>query len=206
VTRWVALALMLAGCAGGAPRAEIVRAPTTRPEPQRPLHYCVDREHSRLIVVARAMGGRYPVRVKRWSGTVTFDQDRNAAAQLVVEADLESAEAGSELLTDLVRSPRILNVERWPRTKFVSRAIEHETAQSARVVGILSLHGKERTLAIPVRFDAGRKRLRAEARFVIDRTDFDIRPGGLLGWALADDLEVQIHGVARSCARPAQLR
>ena len=41
--------------------------------------------------------------------------------------------------------------------------------------------------------------LRAEARFTIDRTDFGIRPGGVLGWALSNDLEIRIRGRAREC-------
>ncbi|MCA9599969.1 MAG: YceI family protein [Myxococcales bacterium] len=197
MSRWLVLAALLGGCGGAAPRAELVRAPPTAKEPEAPVAYCVDLHRSRLTVVAKALGGHYPVKVSRWRGRVILDRGR--AVRLTVRADLKSIDAGSEMLTDLVLSARVLDVEHHPEARFESLSVEPKAGEQVRVVGRLSLRGHTRTVAIPVQVERSRRSLRAEARFTIDRTDFGIRPGGVLGWALSNDLEIRIRGRAREC-------
>ena len=120
-----------------------------------------------------------------------------------VAIDTRTVSASTDLLTDLVRSSRVLDVARYPEASFVSRRIRRDGRAPDRYVisGELTLRGVTRTLEVAGTLRRRSGHLVAETDFSVRRQDFGIRPGGLLELLVHDEVRIEMEVVAEP--RPA---
>jgi polyisoprenoid-binding protein YceI len=96
------------------------------------------------------------------------------------------------------RSARVLDVARYPRAQFVSDSARSRSDSSHEytIVGRLSLHGVTRALQVPASVRKHKQKFVVRTRFSVRRQDFGIRPGGLLGLLVHDEVQVELGVVA----------
>lgn len=189
------IACGLGGCAApSAPRAVGAADAARAPPPTRPVQrYRIDVASSKVTAVATATVGRYTFRFTRFSGSVDWVVDQPERSRVRIDVDMRSVTGSVAVVTDVVRSPDFLDVERFPSARFESFAFTDGGEGRGRVRGSLLLHGVSRSIEVPgsFRFDGDRLALRSE--FVIDRHDFAIENDGLLDSLVHDDVLVRLE-------------
>jgi polyisoprenoid-binding protein YceI len=208
--------LSLAGC--GAPTARdarIVSSATSaatqpptqnvaRVAPAASRRYVVVPERSRVLILAGSVLGEHPVEVARYHGSADVVEARLHRSQVSVTLELDSVTASSNALTNLIKSERVLDVQRYPTASFVSDRIvpRGTTPESYRLTGTLTLHGVSKTVEVLGGVQREGKAFVASSRFSLRRQEFGIKPGGLLGLLIRDAVVVDLRLVAEPIPAP----
>jgi polyisoprenoid-binding protein YceI len=117
--------------------------------------YTLDPVHTRVVFLvehagfSRAMGA-----IPGSSGTLRFDRDDWRSAQLDVTVPLARLDLGDAKWNAAVLASRLLDAERHPDARFVSRQVEAVDPDHARVCGELTLRGVTGPLCLDVTFNA----------------------------------------------------
>jgi polyisoprenoid-binding protein YceI len=200
------LACTSAGRDGAVPPSVVSTAAPVAATPEPAPHasartvrsYRVAPERSHVRVIASSPLGEHPMTLRRVEGRArVFDADLTRST-FEIEIDARSVEAGSDFLTSLVRSPRVLDVARFPKARFVSLEIRRDPAGQGvyRLAGALTLHGVTRPVDVSARVRRRDGEFVAQTTFWLRRQDFAIRPGGLLSLLVHDEVRVELELVA----------
>ena len=79
-----------------------------------------------------------------------IDFDRPAKSYATFTVEFASVDAGSPMFNNFIKSPALLNVERFPTMSFVSTQVEKLDSRTARVSGSLTMLGVSRPIALTV--------------------------------------------------------
>lgn len=199
----------LLGCAGPVAQDAKIVSPSpgaaTPAQPQdahrvaAPSHrYVVAPERSRVLILAGSVLGEHPVEVSRYQGDAEVVETELHESRVRVTLELSSVAASTRTLTDLIKSDRVLDVAQYPTASFVSEKIVLHAAstQSYQITGTLTLHGVSKTVEVLGQVRRDGRSFVASSRFSLRRQDFGIKPGGLLGLLIHDDVVVDLRLVA----------
>jgi polyisoprenoid-binding protein YceI len=130
------------------PRA--TRGPTEVPPLERLERWEIDPSRSTLEfslrhLVIQEIRGRF----NRWGGTLIVDRADPSRSRVDVWVELGSLDTGEAERDAHVRSPEFFDVDKFPRARFYSTAVE-SSDERIRVRGNLQLHGMSRELEIEV--------------------------------------------------------
>jgi polyisoprenoid-binding protein YceI len=150
----------------------------------------LDAQASSLTFTIRRPGETIEGTARRFEGAVTFDpRDLSRGGSAVLRVQAVSLETGNRLRDRKMRNTH-LEVERYPEIVFKSTSIRVGSGK-ALVEGVLSLHGVDRSLMVPVtiRYDSGV--LTAEGNADLTYSDFRIPIPRFL-WLVMDDA-IAVH-------------
>lgn len=170
------------------------------PAPAQVQGYRLDPVHTRIVFgidhagFSTALGA-----VSGSSGSIAFDPGDWPNARLDVEVPLDRIDMGDDAWTRAAK--RMLEVERFPRARFVSASVTPVDASHAAVCGTLTLHGVARPLCLQATFNQLKREplppFRRTAGFsataTLSRGDFGIDAWkGMIG----DKVELRIEAEA----------
>ena len=160
--------------------------------------YELARQRSRIRITAGSILGDHPVTVERFTASARVVELDLTKSQVEVALDTRSVSASTETLTRILKSPRVLDVERFPEAKFVAQEIRRSSGGRDRyaVRGKLTLHGVTRNVEVPAQLQRMLGAFVARSEFMIRRQDYGIVPGGLLDVLVHDDVLVNLELVA----------
>lgn len=131
------LALALSGAAAAAPET-----------------YRFDPVHSQIWFSAGHQGFSHPLgRMRVEDGWFSFDEKDWSASRVDVTIDLASADLGDEKWNRTVKSGQLLDVERWPTARYVSRSVEKNTDSTGTIRGELQFRGEVRPVDVEFRLN-----------------------------------------------------
>jgi polyisoprenoid-binding protein YceI len=108
--------------------------------------------------------------------TGTFDLTGNdlRMAHLTLDIDMDSITTNISLLTRHLKGDDFFDVSRYPRSIFVSTAIQPSTMPGAThlITGNLTLHGVTRTISAPANLGLAGGLLTLNSRFLIRQSEF----------------------------------
>jgi polyisoprenoid-binding protein YceI len=184
-------AALVVSCGGAVPRATVesiaprsaaTTAPRAHPE-------AIGPDSTIEVVGADTITGDHVVKVKRFHGTVSFDEP--IACDFVV--DMTSLAAESSIIEDFIKSPRFLDVRRYPEARFETTRVRAAKAAGQYLVeGRLSLHGVEKEISFPATLDRAGGRARIRANFLLPRRAFGLLLSGIWETVLEDDIRVHL--------------
>ncbi len=179
-----------------------------------PARWSADPSASRIVVHVRKKGALSGLAhdhhfvATKWRASASFDEARPADARLEVVVQAASLHDDQPALSDADRAKvdaqavgkDVLDASKYPEIRFArdgrgdaSLQVARDGAIEGEVSGTLSLHGKERPVAISIHATRAGDgwRVRGNARF--SQRDFGIRPySGFLGTiAVEDAVEVE---------------
>ncbi len=156
-------------------------------------------ETSSVEFVGAKVTGRHEGKFERFSGWVSVPDGKITAGRVVVEIEVASAKTDSEKLDKHLRSDHFFDADKHPKATFVSRSIEESSADGAThtVRGSLSLRGVVREISFPAKISASGGEVTAEARFSINRKDFDVSYPGKVDDLIRDDVLLTLKIVAK---------
>ncbi len=164
-------------------------------------------QHLRVESDVTAAGTLHTIRYPKAEGMLLLAPAAIEATRVEVDIDVRVAEAGWQLVADLGRS-HFLEVDRFAKARFVSRAIERRrepTTGSPKYVlyGDLELHGVVRAVAIDVSVSVDDCRARFSSTFVIDRRDYGMVPSGPIDAVVGNEVTMRLSLDAPRATRKA---
>jgi len=135
------------------------------------------------------------------SGTVQYDASAPAKSSVEVTIDAASVDSRVEMRDNDLRSPKFLDVEKFPTITFKSKRVESAGAGKLKVTGDLTIHGvtKEAVLDVdgpsqPIKDMQGNLRMGASATTTIKRADFGVStyPAAVVGDDVAITIDVEM--------------
>ncbi len=179
------------------------------------LHYVVDVRASRFIVQAfatgilSAMGHNPRIGIRTFSGEVDFSADAAQAGgfRLTLKSNslgvLDDISDKDRREIEKMMNEQVLDSSKYPDIIYeapnVTIARIDGSFYSAHLAGILSFHGTTRNQSITARIAVFDEMIRASGEFVLNQSDFGIKPISVAGGALKvkDELKFSFEMVAR---------
>jgi polyisoprenoid-binding protein YceI len=154
----------------------------------------IDETHTWIGFKIDAMG--FPTtrgHFTRYLGRVLIDFERPAKSFTSFTVDSTSVDTGSQSFSDFVKSPALLNAEKFPTLSFTSTQVEKLDPRTARVTGNLTMLGVAKPITLTVNVDADPSVKGRTVAFIatgtIKRSEF----GMIFGTPLIDDaLEITV--------------
>lgn len=164
-----------------------------------PARYSLDPVHTRVLFAIEHAGFSHALgTISGSEGELVFDPDDWAAARLDVRIPLTRLELGEDKWNKAALARNLLDGDRYPQARFVSRRVEPIDAAHANVTGLLTLRGVTREVTLTVKLNALKRHplppFRRTAGFsataTLSRADF-----GIDAWKsmIGDQVELRIE-------------
>ena len=156
--------------------------------------YAVDSENSSLHIsvykegLLKAFGHDHLISANKISGRVLFNEEmlEDSSADLTVEAtslrviDPGESDKDRRKVQETMAGKDVLDEERFPVIRFTSTRVKQvkktHDGWEVTLEGVLSLHGVEKPISLPLHVSAKDGELRAEGEASLLQTDFGITP------------------------------
>lgn len=124
---------------------------------------------------------------KQFSGSATLLGDDVQA--VAFEVDTASLETDTEKLTQHLKSKDFLEVDKFPKATFTSKAVKKTAGTGTyEITGDLNLHGVTQSLTFPVSVKSTPEALTGEGKITINRQKFAIAYPGMADDLIKDDV------------------
>jgi polyisoprenoid-binding protein YceI len=169
-----------------------------------PAALVVDREHSRVTFTVTKWGfldveGRFDV----FDGTVVYDPRRPEASRIDWRVKVASVDTAEPNRDQSLQMPEYFDAARYPELTFVSDQVTAAKPGELEVRGRITIRGRTQPLVVRVTHSTqpaapGLPPLeRFETAFTINRYDFGVVGGRVLGPVISRDVRVRIVIVGR---------
>ena len=109
----------------------------------------IDRAHSTIGFKVRHLLGTARGNFSKFSGTIVVDREHPEKSSVSVRIDTSSIDTGIAKRDEHLREG-LFNVAQYPEITFKSRRVTHSGANSAEIVGDLTMHGVTREVTLNV--------------------------------------------------------
>jgi len=117
--------------------------------------------------------GKYEAAFDYFLGTLLFDANDITKSAVRMEVNTASIHSKHPRLDRIVRSPRLLDVQKYPAMIFKSQTIQRYK-KGYWVTGLLTVHGVTQTVTFPFTLSQKGDVLEAQGEWVIQRKDFNV--------------------------------
>ncbi len=161
----------------------------------------IDRAHSRVTFTVTKWGfAEVEGRFLDFDGTLFYDAARPERSRVDWRVRIASVETGAPNRDKALQGPDYFDTAHFPEMRFVSEHVRPLQAEVIEVQGLLTIRGTTRPLAIRVAC-GGTHVVAGEGTFEIFRTeftlnryDYGVKGGAILGPAISSDVHVKIIG------------
>ena len=161
---------------------DVVEVPEdTVPAPSKAQFFEVDNDHSSLLFAVSHAGLSYTYgRFEKCSGQILLKDDLEDT-YFRFEVDVASINTNSRLRDDHLLGPEFFDVKKFSKIRFKSTSVKFDEATDNYIVaGLMSMHGVERRVKMPITMigvgkgPMGKTRGGFITKFTIQRSDFGI--------------------------------
>lgn len=162
--------------------------------------YTIDPQHSYVLWHINHFGFSNPSGKWFANGTLTFDEKNPQNSQVNITINLADIVTGNEELDKHLKSPEFFDVVKFPTATFKSDKVIITGKSTAKITGILNLHGVSKPVTLEVTFNKQGNNLITDKETVgfsahaqLHRSDFGINtllPG------LSDEVKLDIEAEA----------
>lgn len=174
----------------------------------------LDTAHSGInFSVSHMVFAKVRGRFGAWTGKVDLNLEDLTKSHVEVEIDAASIDTGVTDRDNHLRSPDFLEVEKFPKLRFVSTKVEKANASNYRIHGSLTIRDVTREVVLDAEYGGagkdpwGNQRVAFAAKTSIERSDFGLKwnqvleaGGVLVGEKINIEVEVQAVQAASSDA------
>ncbi|MBA2651792.1 MAG: YceI family protein [Tatlockia sp.] len=165
-----------------------------------PVELKLDPQHSYLLWRVDHLG--FSTQSGKWyvNGTLMLDKDNPANSKVEVSVKLSELVTGIPELNKHLLGPLFFDVAKFPKATFVSNKVEVLSKTTAKVHGLLTLHGESKPLSLDVTLNkvgkspiTDKDTVGFSATTVIKRSDFGIKS---LVPQVGDEVQIEINAEA----------
>jgi polyisoprenoid-binding protein YceI len=165
----------------------------------------IDKAHSRVTFTVTKWGfAEVEGRFYDFAGTIAFDERHPELSRVEWRVRVDSIETGAPNRDHALQGPEYFDAARFPELHFSSQRIVPLGNGRFEVQGQMTIRGKTRPLTINATY-GGTHAVPQEgayaifqSEFTIDRYDYDVAGGTVLGPAISRDVHVKLIAAARS--------
>ena len=132
---------------------------------------------SSIRFVTKQMNVPVEGQFKKFDATVAFDPAKPQAVRAEFEVDVASIDLGSEEAETEARRKPWLNVEAFPKAKFIASAVKQVAPGKYEASGPLTIKGRTRDIVAPFTLNDAAGVRTVEGQFTLKRLPFDIGEG-----------------------------
>lgn len=163
--------------------------------------WTVDKAHSRLgFGITHMTISQFEGNFKSFEATITSSKEDFSDATFEISADVASINTDNERRDGHVKSPDILDAEKFPKLTFKSTSFKLVSGKQYKLTGDLTFHGVTKPVTLDVTLNGTvtnpqSKKTIAGFRFTgsFKRSDFGIAPN-MPGAMLSDDVQLLANG------------
>lgn len=143
-------------------------------------HYAVDADHTSVNFRIRHILGNVQGHFKKFEGSFDYEAGKPESWQAKGTVDVSSIDTNVPERDKHLRSADFFDVEKYPTLSFVSTQVTDVTPASAKLHGLLTIHGVERPVILDVEINGvlkdpwGNTRASFTAITRVNRKDFGI--------------------------------
>ncbi len=164
----------------------------------------IDHAHSKVTFTVTKWGfveveGRF----RDFRGTILYDADHPERSRVDWRVQVASVDTGEADRNRALQRPEYFDAARNPEMRFVSTSVRRLEEDRLEVTGTITIRGIAKPLTVEVAYrgrhevpDLGPMDL-FQTRFTINRLDFGMVGGSLLGPVISRDAEVTLIAAAR---------
>ena len=168
----------------------------------------LDRAHSRVTFTVTKWGfAEVEGRFHDFEGAIAYDAERPEASHIDWRVKIASVETGESKRDATLLLPEYFDTARYPEMRFQSTKVVRVAADRLDVAGTITIKGVPKKLTVRVAYQ-GRHAVPAEGtfdmfqtEFTLNRYDFGIVGGSLLGPAISKEVRVKLQAAARQPSR-----
>lgn len=182
----LSLSLFLMACedpTANKPKAETSEPTTTKTEEKtekkevKGTALSITSENSKVGFVGSKVTGKHEGGFKDVSGTIDLVNEKAEESSVSVDIDMKSVFSDADGLTKHLQSGDFFEIEKYPKSTFVSTKIVPDTAKGENnftVTGDLEMRGQKKSITFPATIKVGDDKVEVDAEFAINRKDFGI--------------------------------
>lgn len=202
LTTWTAasiLFLAVAGCdndpAKGKAQATAAEPVAAAPAPASAVKYAFSNADSKIEFVGAKVTRKHDGSFQTFTGSVNLVDNDPTKSSVTTEIDVASVKTDDDKLTGHLKTPDLLDVEKYPKAKFTSTSIAAGGDKGAThtVTGNLELHGVTKSISFPAKINASGDSVDVDAEFVINRKDFGVVYPGMPDDLIKDDVLLKLQ-------------
>jgi polyisoprenoid-binding protein YceI len=167
--------------------------------------WAIDKAHSRVTFTVTKWGfAEVEGRFYDFAGTILFDERHPEASSIDWRVRVGSIETGAPKRNQALQGPEYFDAARFPELHFTSQRVVPLGNGQFDVQGEMTIRGKTRPLAIKATY-GGTHAIPQEgtyaifqSEFTIDRYDYEVTGGSILGPAISREVHVKLIAAARS--------
>jgi polyisoprenoid-binding protein YceI len=171
-------------------------------------HWPIDRRHSRVSFAVTKWGfAEVEGRFLDFSGVIAYNATRPEASHIEWTVRIATVDTGEVKRDQALQDAEYFDAAHYPLMQFVSERVQRSGANELDVAGTLTIKGVSKPLTVRVTY-GGRHTVPSEGTFdtfktsfTINRYDFGIVGGRVLGPAISTDVKVTLIAAARQPAR-----
>ena len=148
-------------------------------------------ENSKIEFTGSKVTGKHDGGFKQFSGTIDLANNKPEDSKVSVEIDMNSLFTDAEDLTKHLKTADFFDVEKYPKSSFVSTKIVADAAKGANnytVTGDLEMHGTKKEVTFPATITVNDSAVEVKSEFAINRKDFQILYAGKADDLIRDDV------------------
>ena len=147
---------------------------------------------SQVNFIGSKVTGSHPGGFKAFTGYFTLKDGAPVGNDHKVVIDMKSTFADQEKLTGHLKSPDFFDVEKYPQSTFDVTDISKKSDTSYTVSGNFTLHGKTKNISFPATVSQTGDVVKIDAKFDINRKDFDIVYAGKADDLIRDQVVIEL--------------
>jgi polyisoprenoid-binding protein YceI len=165
--------------------------------------FTIDKAHSDVSFKIRHLVSKVTGKFDDFSGSIDIDQNKPAASTVEFRIKATSVDTGEPARDKHLRSADFFDVEKFPEITFKSTSVRAASKKNHyNVTGVLSMHGVNKTITLPVEFLGfvkdpwGNEKAGFELSTTLNRKEFGVNWNKALdagGVMLGDDVDVNIN-------------
>ena len=172
------------------------------------IEYKVDNKQSKLGWVGRKVTGEHSGTINITDGKLNWNGKELTGGSFEVDmasisnTDITDQDSNQKLVGHL-KSEDFFATEKHPKATFVITNVKPITKTQSQITGNLTIKGTTKQIQFPATIEAKGDELKANAKIVVDRTQYDIRYGSgsffdnLGDKAIDNDFELNVALVAK---------
>jgi polyisoprenoid-binding protein YceI len=171
-------------------------------------HWPIDRAHSRVTFGVTKWGfADVEGRFHDFTGAISYNAARPEASHIEWKIRIATVDTGEVKRDEALQAREYFDAARYPEITFTSNSVKRAGANELDVTGSLSMKGITKPLTVRVTY-GGRHTVPMEGTydtfktsFTINRYDFGIVGGTVMGSAISKDVKINLVAAAKQPAR-----
>jgi polyisoprenoid-binding protein YceI len=195
-------ALLISACAD--PSADKAKAVTTESNSQntetarqtKGESVAITSEGSKIEFTGSKVTGKHDGGFKAFSGNIDLVNNKVEESQVAIDIDMKSVFTDADGLTEHLQTGDFFEVEKFPKSTFVSTKIVADTAKGAdsyTVTGDLEMRGQKKSVEFPAKITVSDTEVGVDAEFAINRKDFGIVYAGKADDLIRDNVVIRLN-------------